>query len=88
MATVNGGKCNSASAAFLQAMEVREVKILSNPAFLSAIYMDPRYQCLLKESQKIVAKAHLNAVWKRLSSMDTGCDSELMNKEQSDVKDL
>lgn len=54
------------SAAFFQAMEDREANILNNSAFLSAVYMDPRFQCLLSEPQKQVAKAHLTALWRRL----------------------
>ncbi|XP_042215908.1 uncharacterized protein LOC121862043 [Homarus americanus] len=80
LAIVDSERSTSVSAAFLQAMEEREVNILSNPAFLSAIYMDPRYQCLLKEPQKVVAKAHLTALWRRLSIMnmnsDISCESE------------
>ena len=47
--------------AMLHAMERRDTSLLSKAAFLAAIFVDPRYQVLLKYSQKIVAKAHLAA---------------------------
>lgn len=72
---------NGTSAALLQAMEEREVNILNNSAFLSAVYMDPRFQCLMSEPQKQIAKAHLTTLWKRLLSMsahlkDSQCEKE------------
>lgn len=76
------------SDAFLQAVENREANLLCNSAFLSAVYMDPRFQCLLKEPQKVIAKRHLTTLWKRV--MEVKMDNREMNQEnvlESSVED-
>ena len=49
----------SLALAMLHAMECRETTLLSTAAFLAAIYVEPRYQVLLKYFQKTVAHAHV-----------------------------
>ena len=52
----------------LHATEGRKTNLLSNAAFLAfiyVIYVNTRYQILLKYSQKTVAQAHLAALWRR-----------------------
>ena len=59
----------------LHIMEYRETTLLSYAVFLPAIYVDPKYQVLLKYSQKTVAQAHFAALWRckqmLLVSVDT-----------------
>lgn len=59
------------SLAVLQAMEKREEALLNNGALLSAVYLDPRFQCLLRQPQKIVAQQHLYELWKRMLMLET-----------------
>ena len=55
---------NNASSvlAVLHAMARKKATLLSITAFLAAIYVNPRYQVLLKYSQKTIAQAHLAAL--------------------------
>ncbi|KAK4301466.1 hypothetical protein Pmani_026385 [Petrolisthes manimaculis] len=69
------------SLAVLQAMENREEALLNNGALLSAIYLDPRFQCLLKQPQKIVAQQHLYELWRRMIIVET-------EKETSNSKEM
>ncbi|KAK4322776.1 hypothetical protein Pmani_006444 [Petrolisthes manimaculis] len=65
-------------------MENREEALLNNGALLSAIYLDPRFQCLLKQPQKIVAQQHLYELWRRMIIVET--DKETSNsKEMKDA---
>ena len=59
----------------LHAMETIETSLLSSSAFLTAIYVDPRYQALLKYSRKTVAQAHLEALWRRLQTLHESVDT-------------
>ena len=56
---------SSLAVAMLHAMQLGETTLLSNAAFSAAIYVDPRYQALQNYSQKIIAQAHLTALWRR-----------------------
>ncbi|XP_068237829.1 uncharacterized protein [Palaemon carinicauda] len=49
----------------LQAMEKRQDSLLRNPAFLSAVYLDRRYNVLLTEEQKELSQIHLLGLWKK-----------------------
>lgn len=51
------------------AMEQREEKLFNSPAILCGIFMDPRWQLLLSNEQKLVAEEHLLLVWQRLESL-------------------
>ena len=53
---------SSLASAMLHAMERRETTLLYNSAFLATIYADPKYQALIKYSQKTVARVHLAAL--------------------------
>jgi len=67
---------NSANAlAMLSAMERREANLLSNAAFVSAIYVDPRFKVLLKYPQQNVAQVHLAALWRRLQVLQESAGS-------------
>eukprot|EP00102_Acyrthosiphon_pisum_P019658 XP_016656868.1 PREDICTED: zinc finger BED domain-containing protein RICESLEEPER 1-like [Acyrthosiphon pisum] len=48
----------------LKSMKQREVLLLKNPVFLAAIFLDPRYQCMLNESDKNTGIDHLVKTWK------------------------
>lgn len=39
----------------LDEMKTREMMLLSNPIIISAVFLDPRYQCLLDDDQKNLA---------------------------------
>lgn len=47
-------------------MENRERELFKNNVFRIAIFMDPRYNVLLSEEDKLAAKEQLLALWKRL----------------------
>ena len=71
----NVDNVSSLALAILHAMERRETTLLSNAAFLAAIYADPRYQVLLKYSHKTVAQASLAALWRRLQMLQESVDT-------------
>lgn len=63
---------NSLAQAIVKCMEVREAVLFNNLPFLAAIYLDPRYQFLLVEDQKMRAKLHLQDIWEKLNEKDDG----------------
>ncbi|CAI6375595.1 unnamed protein product [Macrosiphum euphorbiae] len=77
------------------AMETRELVLLQNEVFLSAIYLDARYQCLLSADCKIKAIKHLCKVWEAQEYLVTrnGTQDQLLqnnsptnNEENSDIE--
>jgi len=56
---------------FLQAMEKREGSLLSNPAFLSAVYLDKMYNALLTEEQKELSQIQLLGLWKKIQMISS-----------------
>ena len=62
------------SLALLDAIKSREITLLRNATFLAAIYVDSRYQLLLKYSQKTVVPAYLAALWRRLQMLHESTD--------------
>jgi len=50
----------------LAQIKLRESKLLENEALLSAIYMDPRVNCILTDHQKWLAKQNLKKIAFRL----------------------
>ena len=54
--------------ALLRAMERRETTLLSNAAYLAAIYVDLRHQVLLKYSQKNGWTCPLGSIVKALAN--------------------
>lgn len=71
------------------AMESREPNLLKNAAFLAAIYLDPRFQCLIDEPQKDLAKLHLTALWKRIMALESSHKSwdGFSNQDQAELED-
>ncbi|XP_064115089.1 uncharacterized protein LOC135221196 [Macrobrachium nipponense] len=55
----------------LQAMEKRQDSLLRNPAFLSAVYLDRRYNVLLTEEQKELSQIHLLGLWKKIKTISS-----------------
>ena len=49
-------------------MEAREGKLLENGALLSGVFLDPRYQILLTDHEKVIAKQHLKDLHRRLNN--------------------
>ncbi|CAI6373935.1 unnamed protein product [Macrosiphum euphorbiae] len=49
-----------------KSMEKRQKALFENPIYSSALFMDPRFQCLLNDSSKIEAKDHLQKTWRIL----------------------
>ena len=76
------------SADLITAMENRELSLLNNAAFLAAIYLDPRFQCLLVEPQKDLAKLHLTALWKRITSLQSSDNFQDDSTKQAEEKNL
>lgn len=65
------------SSELFSAMENREHALLDNAAFLAAIYIDPRFQCLLSSTQKDLAIINLNALWKRIMKLESTEDAQI-----------
>ncbi|KAH8327946.1 hypothetical protein KR067_001974, partial [Drosophila pandora] len=56
----------------LAQIKLRECKLLEDEALLSAIYMDPRVNCILTEHQKWLAKQNLKKIALRLFELKHG----------------
>ena len=69
------GATSSLSMAMLHAMESRETSLLSNAAFVAAVYVDPRYQVLLKHPQRKIAQAHLISLWRRFQLLQQSANT-------------
>lgn len=50
-------------------MEFRETDLFQNPAFVSSLYLDPRYFTLLPEEARTIAENHLVKTWARLKQL-------------------
>ena len=75
----------------LHARQRGEKTLLSNAAFLSAIYVDPTYQVLLQYFQKTVVQAHLAALWRRLEMLLGSIDAtdlECLDSSSESENDL
>ncbi|CAI6373161.1 unnamed protein product [Macrosiphum euphorbiae] len=64
----------------LKSMKQREVLLLKNPVFLAAIFLDPRYQCMLNEADKNTGINHLVKTWKfMIQIQDDICETGDVN---------
>lgn len=54
------------SLSLLNALKVRENMILKTVPMYACMYLDPRYQCMLDESEKTAAKGHLIELYNRV----------------------
>lgn len=75
-------------------MESREVLLFDNPTMLGALYLDPRYQCVLTENQKEIAVNHLVTLFQKITSLEAkpdmvnGCtDDTNMNTSDDEVEE-
>lgn len=48
----------------------REKILLSNPVLLSALYLDPRFQFVLKNEEIVIAKNHLKSLFDNSNSIE------------------
>jgi len=60
-------EANDLATGLVEAMDRREEKLLSTPAFAAALFLDPRYKVLLTPSMEQNAVKHLQALWLRLN---------------------
>lgn len=66
-------------------MERRERKVLNTKIMLAAVYLDPRYNMLLKSDQKQIAVGHLCQLWCRLTEISpTDTISSTANAPEDD----
>ncbi|XP_022170826.1 uncharacterized protein LOC111034100 [Myzus persicae] len=64
----------------LKSMKQREVLLLKNPVFLAAIFLDPRYQCMLNETDKNTGINHLIKTWSfMIQIQDNVCQTDVDN---------
>ncbi|XP_060859135.1 LOW QUALITY PROTEIN: uncharacterized protein LOC132936427 [Metopolophium dirhodum] len=63
----------------LKSMKQREVLLLKNPIFLAAIFLDPRYQCILNETDKNTGINHLIKTWKCMIQIQDVCQTDDVN---------
>ena len=61
--------------AMLHATDNRKTNLLSNAVFLAAIYVNSRYQALLKYFQKTVAQAYLAILWRHSQMLQESVDT-------------
>ena len=71
-------------------MEKREGSLLSNPAFLFAVYLDKRYN-VLTEEQKELSQIHLLGLWKKIqiisATLSVAVTDSVSAKEDSFTND-
>ena len=65
----SASNASSLALAMLHATGRRETTLISNAAFLAAIYVDPRYKIFLKYTLKTVVQAH----WKHCEGVYKCC---------------
>lgn len=64
-------------------MERREDRILNNKLMLSSVYLDPRYNMLLKDEQKKHAVIYLCTLWCRLIDLNP-LDTNRLDEDETD----
>lgn len=72
----------------INALDERKKTIFNNPAMLSAIYLDPRFQCEILRDKRMTGQAIevLSNLWRRISSLTPELSNESMincSKESS-----
>lgn len=70
-------------------MEKRETELFQNPIFISAIFLDPRYQCVLSENVRNDAIRFLVGLYNRLYpntniEQETGQDTNTLFRSKSE----
>lgn len=51
-------------------MDRRKILLLNNPIIIGAVFLDPRYQCLLDEDQRSLAIFFLKGVYQKLDRLE------------------
>eukprot|EP00102_Acyrthosiphon_pisum_P020344 XP_016657554.1 PREDICTED: uncharacterized protein LOC107882920 [Acyrthosiphon pisum] len=65
-------------------MKTREVQLLENDIFISAVYLDPRFMCLLTVPNREKAVNYLLKIWDLNKSLTCIENSEIDSTEQPD----
>lgn len=68
-------ECNeintSLSTTIAQNMKDRQILLFENSVFVSAIYLDPRFNAILTESEQNAARSHLLQTYRRMISLES-----------------
>ena len=57
-------------------MKNRQHQLMSNSTFLSALYLDPRFQVVLSIEEEALAVQHLNTVWVKLLDLQSQSNND------------
>ncbi|XP_060868552.1 uncharacterized protein LOC132943531 isoform X1 [Metopolophium dirhodum] len=75
---------NSYAKKFISSMSIREMHIMNNNAFISAIFMDPRYKITLTEEQSMAAINHLINIWIHMKILEKEHEELTMDDKNVD----
>jgi len=75
---------NSYAKKFISSMSIREMHIMNNNAFISAIFMDPRYKITLTEEQSMAAINHLISIWIHMKMLEKEHEELTMDDKNAD----
>ncbi|KAL4143350.1 hypothetical protein QTP88_005688 [Uroleucon formosanum] len=75
---------NSYAQKFISSMNVREIHIMNNNAFISAIFMDPHYKITLTEEQSMAAINHLINIWIHMKMLEKEHEELTMDDKNAD----
>lgn len=75
---------NSLAQKFINNMNTREIHIMNNNAFISAIFMDPRYKITLTEAQSMAAINHLINIWIHMKLLEKEHNELMMGDRNAD----
>lgn len=56
-------------------LNTREKAILKTKPMLACVYLDPRFQCMLTDNEKNIAKQHLKMLYNKIEKMNTSEES-------------
>lgn len=65
-------------------MSIREMHIMNNNAFISAIFMDPRYKIILTEEQFMAVINHLISIWIHMKMLEKEHEELTMDDKNAD----
>lgn len=68
----------------LHQMDRRQAVLISSPALLGAVYLDPRYQRFLKSEQKNTARVFLSNIHRRLKAIHTNVSTPQQPADAND----
>lgn len=67
-------------------MQKREQPLMENPVLLGAVYLDPRFQCVLKKEQKLLAINFLSSLYAKLKNLETAGRQQEENVRDTDTE--